>query len=492
MILASSVSVFFNNLETSTTKEVIINKTMFVSKELSNPAENYTFLNSLGEGSYGKVIKSVHKLTNSVRAIKIIKKSGKPQSDEEVRNEINMLTMMDHPNIVKIFEFYITPKEYYLVTEYCQGGELFEKIVEMAPLNEDISATIMYQILSAVAYCHKLDIIHRDLKPENILFTGENLDRNVRMKIVDFGTAKIFDRAGRENKVIGSSYYIAPEVLDKNYNEKCDLWSCGVILYILLTGEAPFGGDNDHEIIKNIKQGRLSFRKLNKVSDEALDLVKKLLIKNPKERISAEEALKHPWFLANNTKASINNVDEKTIYAFIDNLKNYTPGSLLQQATMGFLVHNNPQLKDVVDASKLFNLIDTNGDGQIVKAELFEGLRKILNTKQDGLSQLKDDVNQIFEHLDADGNDYLEYGEFIRAAIDRRQFINQRDIRFAFQHFDLDRTGEIEIDEIKNIFGKFKENIEEHFYKIIREVDLNGDSKISYYEFETMMKNILK
>jgi calcium-dependent protein kinase len=463
---------------------------MFVSKDHCNPAENYTFLNSLGEGSYGKVIKAIHKLTNSVRAIKIIKKSHK-ESDEEIKNEINMLTMIDHPNVIKIFEFYTTQKEYYLVTEFCEGGELFEKIVEMAPLKEDISAIIMYQILSAIHYCHKMDIIHRDLKPENILFTGENLDKNVKMKIVDFGTAKIFNKKNQENKVIGSSYYIAPEVLERNYNEKCDLWSCGVILYILLTGEAPFNGSNDNEIISNIKKGKLDFKKLGKATSEAYDLVRKLLVRDPKERISAEAALLHPWFAVNNTKADINNLDEKTILMFINNLKNYKPGSLLQQAAVGFLVHNNPQLKDVIEASKLFNLIDTNVDGKIVKFELYEGLKKMLNIQQNNLNKLKEDVETIFENLDSDGNNYLEYGEFIRAAIDRRQFINDRDIKFAFKHFDIDRTGEIDIDEIKNIFGKFKDNIEENFYKIIREVDLNGDNKISFYEFELMMKEIL-
>jgi calcium-dependent protein kinase len=463
---------------------------MFVSHELCNPAENYIFLEMLGEGSYGKVIKAKHKLTDSIRAIKIIKRTGK-ESTEEIRNEINMLTMIDHPGVIKIFEFYITPKEYYIVTEFCKGGELFEKIVEMAPLKEDVSAVIIYQIISAVHYCHKMNILHRDLKPENILFTGDSLDRNVKIKIVDFGTAKMFTNDA-EKKVIGSSYYIAPEVLERSYNEKCDLWSCGVILYILLTGEAPFNGSDDAEIIRNIKKGNLDFRKLNKVSKEVLDLVKKLLVRNPNDRISAEDALIHPWFAMNNTKSIINNVDERTILTFITNLKSYKPDTLLQQATIGFLVHNNPQLTDIVEATKLFNLIDTNGDGKIVKFELYDGLKTILRIESDGLNKLKEDVNTIFENLDSDGNNYLECEEFIRAAIDRKQFINERDIKFAFQHFDVDRTGEIDIDEIKNIFGKFEENIDEHFCKIIREVDLNGDNKISYYEFETMMKNILK
>jgi calcium-dependent protein kinase len=473
-------------------RDVIVNKAMFISHEKGTPQENYELQKALGEGAYGTVIKAIHKLTKDVRAIKIIKKSG-IDKESEITNEINMLTMMDHPNIVKIFEFYATKKEYYLVTELCQGGELFDKIISAAPLSEEVSANIMYQIFSAVHYCHSMGIIHRDLKPENILLTGT--DNNTLLKIIDFGTAKIFDKNKAENKMIGSCYYMAPEVLTKNYNEKCDLWSCGVILYILLTGEPPFGGTTDDEIMNKILIGNYNMNKehINKRSNEVKDLIRKLLLKNPSLRISAEEALIHPWMKKYDIKNKFNRIPEKKIKELLNNIKGYNPGFVLQQAALGFLVHNNPQLQDIVDASKLFNLIDSNNDGIIVKSELFEGLKLMLNLKENDTGSLKDDIDKVFKVLDSDDNGYLEYGEFVRAAINRKHFLNENYLQFAFNHFDTTKTGHINANRIKEVFGKYRDNVEsEVFSKIIADVDLNGDGIISYREFETVMKNILK
>jgi calcium-dependent protein kinase len=474
-----------------TNRDILVNKSMFINYERGSPNDNYILAKTLGEGAYGIVIKATHKLTKSTRAIKVIKKMGE-NKETEITNEINMLTMIDHPNIIKIFEFYVTKSEYFIVTEFCQGGELFDKIIEAAPLEEEFAASIMYQILSAVHYCHKMGIIHRDLKPENILLNG-NEKKNMMIKIIDFGTAKIFDRNINENKMIGSCYYMAPEVLSKNYNEKCDLWSCGVILYILLTGEAPFNGHNDEEIMNRIIKGVYNMNKSNilKLSEEAKDLINCLLIYNPINRISAEEAVKHPWFTKFNTKNNINFVPENKIKDLITNIKNYNPGFILQQAALGFLVHNYPQMEDVIEASKLFNLIDTNGDGIIVKLELLDGLRNMLYLNGES-HRLKEDVEKIFKILDSDENGYLEYGEFVRAAVDRTRFLNNSCMKFAFNRFDTYKEGSINIKDVREVFGKFGNIDEGNFAKIISDVDLNGDGIISFSEFDTMMKNILK
>jgi calcium-dependent protein kinase len=339
-----------------------------------------------------------------------------------------------------------------------------------------------------------MGIIHRDLKPENILLAGT--DKNTILKIIDFGTAKIFEKDKNEHKMIGSCYYMAPEVLTKNYNEKCDLWSCGVILYILLTGEPPFGGNTDEEIMNKILIGNYNMNKehINRRSNEVKDLMRGLLVKNPSSRISAEEALNHPWMKKFDIKNKFNKISEKKIKELLNNIKSYNPGFVLQQAALGFLVHNNPQLQDIVDASKLFNLIDSNNDGIIVKSEFFDGLKLMLNLKENAVNSLKDDIDKVFKVLDSDDNGYLEYGEFVRAAINRRHFINDNYLKFAFNHFDTTKTGNINVNRIKEVFGKYRDDALEGevFSKIIADVDLNGDGIISYREFETVMKNILK
>ena len=169
----------------------------------------------------------------------------------EIVNEIEILKNLDHPNIVKIFEFFIEADGYYIITEYCDGGELYQAIKLKGFFSENIAANIIYQVFNAMNYCHNtIKVIHRDLKPENIMI--ESIDPETgyyNIKIIDFGTAKIRQSDKSENKVLGSCYYIAPEVLNKKYNEKCDIWSCGVIMYILLSQRPPFGGQNDDESI---------------------------------------------------------------------------------------------------------------------------------------------------------------------------------------------------------------------------------------------------
>ncbi len=200
-----------------------INSNLYVGKSEGVPTENYAMVKRLGEGSYGVVWKVKHLLTGHDRAMKKINKSTKTKKETEleIMNEIEILRKMDHPHIVKIFEFFNTPEGYFLITEFCTGGELFQEVADKAPFIESTAANIMYQIFSAVNYCHNLNIIHRDLKPENILIESCTSQGTYNLKIIDFGTAKIYEKNKAEKKIIGSSYYIAPEVLNKDYNEKC-------------------------------------------------------------------------------------------------------------------------------------------------------------------------------------------------------------------------------------------------------------------------------
>ena len=224
---------------------------LLIAKSKSNPKEEYNMVKILGEGSYARVYKVKNRYTNAEYAMKVINKSYTctVEEENEILNEINILKSMDHPSILKIFEFYSNKTSYSIVTELCSQGELFNEIVEKGPFDEQYSAYVMYQILSAVNYCHKMHIIHRDLKPENILIVDRDKEYKMPIvKICDFGTSKIVEKGQIQKKKIGSSYYMAPEVLKKHYNEKCDVWSCGVIMYILLSGLPPFNGRDDDEI----------------------------------------------------------------------------------------------------------------------------------------------------------------------------------------------------------------------------------------------------
>ena len=179
---------------------------LLVAQLRSNPESDYKRLNFLGEGAFASVYRVQNKYTDVICAMKVINKSSSCSSsdDKEILNEINILRMMDHPGILKIFEFYSNHQSYSIVTELCPGGELFQQIIDKGPFNEKYSAYVMYQIFSAVNYCHKMNIIHRDLKPENILIVNKDKDGYPTIKICDFGTSKIFEKGAVQKKLVGS------------------------------------------------------------------------------------------------------------------------------------------------------------------------------------------------------------------------------------------------------------------------------------------------
>jgi len=484
-------------------RDVIIDSSLLVGNASGNVNNNYRKIRKLGEGSYGTVYMVNHLHSNQERAMKVIMKrevENTQKIDDEIMNEIHILKKLDHPNIVKIFEFYNSQKYYYLITEYCKEGELFDKITNEGPFSEKVSSYIMYQIFSSVNYCHSMNIIHRDLKPENILIEKQENDKHIdfskrlyKIKIIDFGTAKIFDKNKIERKMIGSSYYMAPEVISKKYNEKCDLWSCGVILYILLSASPPFSGKDDNQIMESIKKGVYDIKSDNwkYISSEAKDLIKRLLDQNVNTRLSAEEALAHPWFKQNRTKELFNFLLPEKVKEMLDNLQRYCPNKVLQNTAFAYLVHNNPQNLQVEDAFKLFNLIDKNGNGKINKKELKEGLNDFKLNKDIDIDSL---VNRIFDRYDGDNNGYIEYEEFVRGCIDKDKFINDDIIKMSFRYFDKDNNGEITYEEVKSMFEKNcrnNKNIENMIKNIILEVDTNRDGKISYEEFFSMMRSML-
>ena len=254
--------------------EIIINNQIFINKVKGTPLEKYEILKSLGEGSFGKVFLIKNKEIKVQRAMKEIKKDANTD-EKDIQNEINILKSIDHPHIIKIFEFYSFNEKYFLITEYCKEGELFNQIDALKPFAEAHLATIVYQILLALIYCHSNNIIHRDLKPENIMIEGRDKNGYFIIKVIDFGTATIFDKNKKETQFIGSPYYIAPEVISLNYGEKCDLWSLGVILYILLSGAPPFKAKNETELFNLIQHAPLDFSdKFEKVSFEVKDYQK--------------------------------------------------------------------------------------------------------------------------------------------------------------------------------------------------------------------------
>ena len=473
-------------------KQLKVGQHLFVQESEGDPYAFYQETTLLGEGSFGKVFKVIHKVSKVERAMKIIIKSKTFMNDEDEKaliNEINVLKSLDHPNILKVFECFNTKRKFYIITELCTGGELFDKIQSINNFNEKVCAHIMKQLLSAVYFCHSNNIIHRDLKPENILLESKDEFKKeyFTIKVIDFGTSEIKKNAMLDKK-IGTPFYIAPEVLNNSYNEKCDIWSCGVILYILICGYPPFNGDDEEQIYSMVKKGKYITEGTiwDEASQDLKDLLKNLLCKEINKRYSAQQALNHVWFKKMKEIINLKPISNENLNYITNNLKNFKANKKLQQATLAFIVHNTIKKEDIEDMRKAFQEFDENGDGRLNKEELIKGLSKVMNPQEATI-----EVNRIMELVDGDNNGFIEYEEFLRASMNKEKLLTENNIKLAFDMFDKDKSGKISINEIKVILGKESEISDKVWNQIIGEIDTNGDGEVSYKEFKDMMNKII-
>jgi calcium/calmodulin-dependent protein kinase I len=256
----------------------------------------YDIGEELGRGAFSVVRLAVNKKDGSKWAVKIIDKKSAGQDMDRLETEIEILKKVSHPNIICLKDIYDTKTTFYIVTELVTGGELFDKIVEVGNYSEKDAAVLVQKMLSAIGYLHSLGIVHRDLKPENLLLKdGSDISE---VKLADFGLSKIVGQKVMMQTACGTPGYVAPEVLQaQGYGPEVDLWSIGVITYILLCGFPPFYHEELPELFEQIMSADFDFPEeyWDSVSGEAKDFIKKLLVVKPAERLSVDAALNHPW-----------------------------------------------------------------------------------------------------------------------------------------------------------------------------------------------------
>ena len=460
-------------------------KEKFIKEYNYSMKDDYDLITQLGKGSYGKVFEVRHKKTKVIRACKYISKLKiKEQDLQRIRREINILKKADHPNIVKIYEVYETKRSLYIIMEKCNGGELFDKIIDKINkhkmFSEKEAAKIFLQIISAINYCHKNGICHRDLKPENILFLNKDNEENNSIKLIDFGLSQIFDNK-KLNSRVGTAYYISPEVLSGRYSEKCDVWGAGVILCILLTGEPPFNGPNSGVIYDKIKKYDYSFsNKWKFISQEVKDLISHMLVPE-KNRYNTKEVLVHPWLRQYKENLEINQS------LILNIMKNYSKMNYIKKNILNFIAsrldeNNN---NDINSINQYFKLFDKDNDGQISYEE-FENVLINMNVE-------KNEIREMFNSLDVSKSGIINYTEFVAAFLEKdthqekniclkREIINE-----AFAFFDKRNKGRITKEDVKNIFNVKNIKNNDKIKQILNELDNNKDAYIDRNTFEQLI-----
>jgi calcium-dependent protein kinase len=463
--------------------QVKIRYSNFIKQIEGTPCKDYEIIKYLGKGSFGKVYKVKRNKDSKEFAMKIITKeySFTTSKEEEVLKEINILKGLDHQNIIKIYEYFNTPNELYIITELCSGGELLEVIKEKKRLDELVVWKIMKQVLSAISYCHSYDIIHRDLKPQNILVSEYNGTDEIVIKVIDFGTSEILNK-GIAPGLTGTVYFMAPEIVKlENYNSQCDLWSCGVIMYLLLSGDLPFMGNSQNAVFSKIKKGNLDFSKpiWSEVSRDAIDLIENLLNMNSEERYTAQEALNHPWIKCKNK-----NISKKSLITVFNHFNKFKVDKVLEHATLLYLVRNSQRPKDYLDHRRRFSSLDTNKDGRISYEELVQSFKIIMPE-----AEAHKCVKNFFQLIDTDDNGYIEFEEFMKVCTEKESLIVDANLKTTFNIFDLNKDGKICAKDLKRLFDK-DELDDTEWELLISEHDKDRDGLIDFNEFKTMVNGL--
>ncbi|XAR62372.1 Non-specific serine/threonine protein kinase [Bertholletia excelsa] len=451
---------------------------------LGRPMENvrsiYTLGKELGRGQFGVTRLCTHKQTGEQFACKTIakRKLVNKEDIEDVRREVQIMHhLTGQPNIVELKGAYEDKHSVHLVMELCEGGELFDRIIAKGHYTERAAASLLRSIVQIVHTCHSMGVIHRDLKPENFLLLNKNEDSP--LKVTDFGLSVFYKEGQIFKDIVGSAYYIAPEVLKKRYGPEVDIWSIGVMLYILLCGVPPFWAESEQGIFNEILRGQIDFTSdpWPSISPGAKELVEKMLHSDPKQRLTAAQVLNHPWIMEEGEAP-----DTPLDNVVLTRLKQFRAMNKFKQVALRVIARCLSE-EEIMGLKQMFKSMDADNSGTITLDELKQGLAK------QGTKLSESEVEQLMEAADADGNGTIDYDEFITATMHMNRMDREDHLYTAFQYFDKDNSGYITVEELEQALQEFgMGNGKIDLKELISEVDDNNDGRINYDEFVAMMR----
>lgn len=440
---------------------------------------HYTLGKELGRGQFGVTHLCTEIATGRQYACKSISKRKliKKNDRDDIKREIQIMQHLSgQANIVEFKGAYEDKNSVHLVMELCAGGELFDRIIAKGHYTERAAATLCRAIVNVVNICHFMGVMHRDLKPENFLLATK--DEDAMLKATDFGLSVFIEEGKVYRDIVGSAYYVAPEVLRRNYGKEADVWSAGVILYILLSGVPPFWAETEKGIFDAILKGDIDFESSPwpSISAPAKDLVKKMLTQDPKKRITSAQVLEHTWIRVDGEAP-----DKPIDSAVLSRMKQFRAMNKLKKMALKVIAENLNE-EEIKGLKQMFTNMDTDKSGTITYEELKTGLARL------GSRLSESEVRQLMDAADVDGNGSIDYIEFITATMHRHKLEREDHLYKAFQYFDKDNSGFITRDELETAMMEHGMGDAASIKEIISEVDTDNDGRINYDEFCAMMR----
>eukprot|EP00929_Paragymnodinium_shiwhaense_P076986 TRINITY_DN39621_c0_g1_i1.p1 TRINITY_DN39621_c0_g1~~TRINITY_DN39621_c0_g1_i1.p1 ORF type:complete len:659 (-),score=136.24 TRINITY_DN39621_c0_g1_i1:213-2189(-) len=444
-------------------------------------ADSYELLEeALGSGLHGAVTLARAKVPSSTGrnrfAVKTLKLANLSEDKAaSIMREAEIFLAVDHPHICRLFDVFETPEHVHLVMECLDGGELYDRMLEMKKFSEDKAAAATWQMLLALRYLHAHHIVHRDLKLDNFMYDTEGSDF---LKLIDFGFSRRWNAKSDEKMQhgCGTLAYTAPEVLKRSYTIQCDMWSLGVIVFTMLCGSAPFGSGTQHEQMSKIVAGKYRMKpdKWKHLSDDAVDFTLSLLRVDPHERLTARKAIAHPWLAFRDSSQPRLQADSSIVQA----LRAFGEMSKFRRCCLGLLAWALTA-EDRAKVRDYFIAIDANHCGTIT----FKELQKVLTDK---FKVADEETRRIFDCMKTGGREDVSYSDFLAATATSHVGLRDDLLYSVFGKFDSDRSGCITAEDLRAVLGDSFEG--DDASTLLAQADMLKNKRISSDEFVAFLR----
>lgn len=425
------------------------------------------------------VKKCIHTPSGTVRSMKIIHKSALgPDSigPDALLREASILRLLDHPGVVRLYEFFEDKFRYYLAEEMCAGSDLLTFLTNNPSSAAASVHTIMWQLLAVLDYVHSQGVIMRGLTFDCIqVVPGEH--GQITIKCTDFSEASSIDSPFSDSIAKRASVCTAPEVFHGKCGAEADLWAAGVILHLLLFGKPPYANPENPDVTDYIGRGEVVLGNLSTLAEEQKELLYGLLDKSVKTRWTAQKALNSQWMSQRTNVLQSPQVVKETVAA----MRNFHCSYKLKDAIFTFLSFQVISSAEASELSSVFLTLDRNGDGKVSREELLSYFRQ--NCREiDAIREVED----MLANIDSNNSGFIEYAEFLKSSVNAQKYASRQYLELAFKSFDIDGSGKISVNDLKAMVGGNQTEAEAFVKSVIDEADFNRDGEIDMMEFQTI------